>query len=415
MAALDARKFGKLSAVDVGSPTAFARNVPAQQIYQLLFSIFAFIFGACIGSFLNVCIYRMPRNLSVNEPKRSFCPSCKYQIPWSSNLPILTWVLQRGKCRNCGSPIAFRYVLVEFLTGLLFLAAWWRVVWLHPAQPSQWVLFFPWAVFISMLVVATFVDFEFLEIPDQITIGGTIVGIVLSFAIPPLHGQVWGNAMGHLLSGAWSLAGAATGYALLWLVSNLGKLAFGRKSKTFPVPAGFTWTRTGDSACLKVGPEELQWIDLFSSEKDILVMDCARLEFEGVVKENFELRSRYEKLEFEGKEYDLNKVDSFQGTVRKISWKRDAMGYGDVKFMACIGAFLGWQAVLFTVMAASVIGAVVGGMPLLIGRRNWSPKIPFGPYLSLGALLWIFCGHEIVAWYLSFSAPPEPEFPGDAP
>jgi leader peptidase (prepilin peptidase)/N-methyltransferase len=89
-----------------------------------------------------------------------------------------------------------------------------------------------------------------------------------------------------------------------------------------------------------------------------------------------------------------------------MSFKRDAMGFGDVKFMACIGAFLGWKAVFFTVMSASVIGAVVGGFSLLAGRREWSAKIPFGPYLSIGALLWLFAGRELLAWWLGLYCDP---------
>src|SRR6476659_6589503 len=143
--------------------------------YELIFRIFAFVLGAAIGSFLNVCIYRLPRALSVNEPRRSFCPSCKKPIPWQQNLPLLSWLLLRGKCTNCGSRIAFRYFAVELLTALLFLAVWLVFPW--PIILVYWV-------FVSLLLVATFIDFEHFIIPDEITIGGTVAGLLASLALP---------------------------------------------------------------------------------------------------------------------------------------------------------------------------------------------------------------------------------------
>ena len=146
-------------------------------IYRFLFSIFAFILGAAVGSFLNVCIYRLPRDLSVNEPRRSFCPACKKPIPWHQNLPLISWLVLRGRCANCGSKIAFRYFAVELLTALLFLAIWQGFFW--PMAIAYWI-------FVSFLIVGTFVDFEHFIIPDRVTIGGIIAGFVASLAIPGL-------------------------------------------------------------------------------------------------------------------------------------------------------------------------------------------------------------------------------------
>jgi leader peptidase (prepilin peptidase)/N-methyltransferase len=316
----------------------------------------------------------------------------------------VTWLVQRGKCGNCGAPIAARYVLVELLTGVLFLGAWERLMHSATGQlPSAWVLALPLFTFIALLVVATFIDFEHYIIPDEITIGGAVAGVIFSAALPLLH-----DTTEHLRGAMMSLAGAAAGFGLLWIVSVLGKLAFGKKTLEWKEPRAFTWKLEGERAKLTVGDEEMWWDDLFSTEKDWMVMDCARLELDGKVREDTALRSQYERLELDGAQYELEKVGSFGGTVRRISFKRDAMGFGDVKFIACIGAFLGWKAVLFTVMAASVIGALVGGLSILLRHREWSAKIPFGPYLSLGALLWLFAGPELLALWLNFASGPLP-------
>src|SRR5437879_11019686 len=132
----------------------------AQMNDDLLFSIFAFVLGACVGSFLNVCIYRLPLNLSVNEPRRSFCPSCKRQIPWHQNLPLVSWLALRGRCANCGTRIAFRYFAVELVTALLFLAIWERFPW--QVAIAYWI-------FVCLLIVGTFIDFEHFIIPCSVT------------------------------------------------------------------------------------------------------------------------------------------------------------------------------------------------------------------------------------------------------
>ena len=115
--------------------------------YQLLFSALAFFLGAVVGSFLNVCIYRLPRDLSVNKPRRSFCPTCKTQIPWQQNIPLLSWLFLRGRCAKCGSKIAFRYFGVELLTALLFLAAGSVIVAVilntSHSEPSRFGVGFP--------------------------------------------------------------------------------------------------------------------------------------------------------------------------------------------------------------------------------------------------------------------------------
>ncbi len=412
--------------------------------YSILFAVFAFFLGAAIGSFLNVCIYRMPLNLSVNNPRRSFCPKCQYQIPWWNNIPLISWLALRGKCANCGAPIAFRYFGVELLTGLLFLAIWLKV---YPGGPHEWALAFPYWIMASLFVVATFIDFEHFIIPDEITWGGAAAGVLLSIAIPSLQGET-----SHFFGGLWSIIGAAAGYALLWIVVELGKKAFGKKAYAIQEPVDFSWIRRpvktpegGDEsdADLIVGDiswkelprpswgermkeswldilrafrlvrskpplrgEKWIWSETFGRESDRLLMKCMHAEVDGEALGEAMLDFTYNVLYVGDRKWELEKVDVIKGKVSSLIIPREAMGLGDVKFMACIGAFLGWKAILFTVMAASIFGSVIGVGSILVGHREWSAKIPFGPYLALGALLWLFCGPEMVQWYLQFVAGP---------
>ena len=137
-----------------------------------------FFFGALIGSFLNVCIYRIPRGISVASPARSFCPNCKHSIPWDKNIPILSWFLLRGRCAYCHERISSRYAVVETLTAMLFATAAFLVP--LPTLLSVWVI-------LSILVVATFVDLEFMIIPDSMSKGGIAAGLILAFLTPGLH------------------------------------------------------------------------------------------------------------------------------------------------------------------------------------------------------------------------------------
>ena len=362
--------------------------------FELLFAVFAFVLGAAIGSFLNVCIYRMPRDKKVNDPPRSFCPKCEYQIPWWNNLPLVSWLLLRGKCGNCRQPIPFRYFGVELLTALLFLAVWERV-W-----PQLWVLAFPYWILVSLLVVATFIDFDFFIIPDEITLGGTVAGVILSFAIPILHGTE-----SNLEGGLRGLIGAAAGYLLLRLVVELGKLAFGKRRLSFPEPQPMTWVRKGQDADLKIGADEMLWSDFFARGNERLSMECRTLEVRETKLENVTAAWTLDWLQVGEQKWKLEELDSALGEVTHVVLPREAMGLGDVKFIAAIGAFLGWEAVLFTVVSASMFGAIIGSVALLTGRREWSAKIPFGPYLALGALGWMFFGPALVNWYWAFAFP----------
>jgi leader peptidase (prepilin peptidase)/N-methyltransferase len=281
------------------------------------------------------------------------------------------------------------------LTGLLFLG-----VWLH-VWPERWVLAFPYWILVSLFVVATFIDFEHFIIPDEITWGGVAAGVVLSVAMPALQG-VDSNLMG----GVWAVIGAASGYFTLWGVVELGKKAFGKKRVVFNPPERFEWTRRGDDADLTLGEEKQPWSEFFARESDQMIVHCTEAMVDGEELGACVLVFHYNRVAIGEREWELIKVDSISGRTDEITIPREAMGFGDVKFIAAIGAFLGWKAVFFTVLAASTLGAVIGLATIAIGRREWSAKIPFGPYLALGALIWLFVGPDIVAWYWRLAAPP---------
>jgi len=356
------------------------------------------VLGAVVGSFLNVCIYRMPLDLSVNEPKRSFCPHCKKQIPWSQNIPLLSWLMLRGKCANCHAPIAFRYFGVELLTAVLFLAAW-----LSSWRSGQWELAFPLWILLSLLIVGTFIDLEHFIIPNEITWGGVAAGIFLSLCLPAMMG-----VESHLMGLLWSAGAAAAGYASLWVVVEVGKKVFGKKRINLEKPEAFTWTRHGDDADLATGGDTMKWSEIFSRPSDILLMHVTEATVLGKTHGQTTLTFYYDRLLVEGDEYKLDDLDTISGTVTGLVIPREAMGFGDVKFIAAIGAFLGIRAVFFTIMSGSIIGALAGIVLILIRRREWSARIPFGPYLALGAVIWIFYGQQLLDLYWSRLVAPMP-------
>lgn len=282
--------------------------------FWLFAAITAVVFGACVGSFLNVCIYRIPLDQSVVTP-RSHCMSCGKLIPWYHNIPVLSYFICRGKCFNCKEPFSFRYAFVELLTALFFVL----VVAAYPPIGGHTILgmtqiSFPalvpiYWIFLSGLIVATFVDFDHYIIPDSVSIGGSIAGIIFSFIVPELHGQsIWWQG------GLYGILGFVAGFVPLQLLR-----------------LGFTWY--------------------------------------------FRKRGRIEQDEY-------------------------AMGFGDIKLMGAVGAFLGYQAAGFSILAGAFLGTVIALPLLLWGKRKLLDKIPFGPYLSLGAIIYLFWGEAIIGAYL---------------
>jgi len=363
----------------------------AHSVYEFLLRAFAFVLGTAVGSFLNVCIYRWPVDLSINKPRRSFCPACKQQIPWHQNLPLVSWILLGGRCANCGAKIAFRYFAVELITALLFLIVW---------QSFPWQMAIAYWIFVSLLIVGTFIDLEHFIIPDRVTIGGTIAGVVCSAAVPALM-----ETDSRIAACVRSLLAAALGYVILLIVLEAGKIAFGRKRIEFDGPTPFTWTKRGDDADLVVGTEESLWSDYFAREKDRLLLECDEARIDHHTYGNVTLDFRYDRVTADGHVMMLDDVAQISGVARELVIPREAMGRGDLKFLAAIGAFLGWRAVLFSLFAGSLLGSIVGLITLVVGKRVWSAKLPFGPYLAFGALGWMFFGDTFLHWYAGLLSP----------
>ncbi len=376
------------------------------QILDILLHFLAFYMGTGIGSFLNVVIYRLPLGISVNNPKRSFCPSCKYQIPMWQNIPLLSWLLLRGKCANCGGKISIRYFMVELLTGVMFYLVFLKI---SGEYPNPWPHISTWGpqvlclwVFMSLLISGTFIDIDHFILPHTITIGGAVVGVLASWWVPALMDQLT-HTRGLLIS----LASAALGLGGLWLVVELGKLAFGRKKFVFAKEETWEVTQPDDNEppVVAFGEHKYNWADLFMRATDRMVVSCSTLQvnersFGAVTAELW-----MEKLKVRDgtslEEFSLEGVTTLKAKTTQVVIPREAMGFGDVLFLMMIGAFTGWQAVLFTILAASVIGTVFAVIHRVTGKAEWGAKIPFGPYLAMGAVIWVFYGPQFVEWYVS--------------
>jgi leader peptidase (prepilin peptidase) / N-methyltransferase len=252
-----------------------------------MLTVVSVIFGALIGSFLNVCIFRLPREESIVIPG-SHCPHCQKPIEFYDNIPLVSYLLLRGKCRRCHGPISFQYPLVEGITGLFSL-----LLFIKFGPSLTYLIYFS---FIAALIATTVIDLHHQIIPDVISLPGIGVGWVASFILP--HITVFDSLMGILLGGG-SLFVVATVY---------------------------------------------QWL-----------------------------------------------------------FKREGMGGGDVKLLAMIGAFLGWKAVILTILVSSVIGSITGIAVMIAKGRDFKCAIPFGPFLSLGAVVSLFYGQNLIDWYLHLS------------
>ena len=199
-----------------------AEFVQLAEQYPSVFQIFFFGVGACLGSFFNVCIYRIPAERSIVTP-RSQC-ACGQPIPWFDNIPIVSWLILKGKARCCGNHFSFRYPFVEFLTGVLFLICW-QLFGLH--NPS---LALGGMLLICCLVPSVFIDLDHMVIPDLFSVGGTIFGVLFSVWQPMLHGIFDTGLTGSLLGGIESVLGVCIGSAFVYWIGVLGEAALRKEA-----------------------------------------------------------------------------------------------------------------------------------------------------------------------------------------
>ncbi len=335
-----------------------------------------FVLGTVVGSFLNVCIHRVPLGQSIVSPP-SHCPHCQYSIPWFLNLPLATWLYLQGKCANCRAPIAIRYFLVELLTGVLFLGCWLRFG--HESAAVAAIM----CVVVAGLVVATFIDLEHYIIPDGLNYGGMVAGVLAAFFVPRLFGET--NLARSLQQ---SLLGLGVGAGIIYTVLRLGKLAFGQEKIALEPGTRIIFGDTG----LILPDREIPYEEVFYRESDTIVVAADRAElFDRGFCGPVTIRLSPNRLRIDDEEFDPEQVPWLEVSAAQLSLPREAMGLGDVKFMAAIGAFLGWPGVVFSLLASSCIGSVFGVILLARQRQGRSSTVvPYGPYIAAAALLWIF-------------------------
>ncbi|MES2920105.1 MAG: prepilin peptidase [Verrucomicrobiota bacterium] len=364
-----------------------------------LWLIPAFLIGACIGSFLNVVIYRVPLGMSVNEPKRSFCPKCKNPIPMWLNFPLVSWLWLRGKCKECHAPIAFRYFGVELLTAVLFTVVWWLFAW-----QSLGVIIFLW-VLIALLVSITFIDAEHLIIPASLTTAGSVIGLGACAVwpqLPVLASEEAGNWLEGLKQGA---IGWTAGFVGLWLVVRLGKMAFGKRTLKFDKPVAWSLREPDDDQSpmvFVIDDEEILWWDIFYRKSDRMSLVTTEILVDGEPSGGGELIIRELDIQMpDGTVTVMANLKSLGGTATSAVIPREAMGMGDVHLLGMIGAFFGWTGVFFSLFASSLFAIIAA----IIGRIGFGKQLPFGPFLAMGALAWMFGAWKLWEWYLNVLGP----------
>jgi len=244
------------------------------------------LLGLIVGSFSNVCIYRIPRNESIIYPA-SHCPKCHSNISPKDNIPLLSYILLKGKCRNCKSKISMQYPVVELLTGLTYLI----IYWIYGLSIQTLV----YIILSSALIIIAFIDLQKQIVPDVISLPGIVIGFILSFFVP-------------YISFVDSIIGIAVGGGIILVIGLAGSVIF----------------------------------------------------------------------------------------------KKEAMGGGDVKLAAMVGAFLGWRYIIISLFLGFFLGALTGIILIVTKIKKREDTIPFGPFIVMGSLITLLWGEQIISWYLRF-------------
>jgi leader peptidase (prepilin peptidase)/N-methyltransferase len=302
------------------------------------------------------------------------------------NIPLFTWLWLGGRCAHCKAPISPRYFLVELLTASLFAACWANFGHMSPLLPVAY------AILIAGLIVGSFIDLEHLIIPDQITYGGMVAGLFCSLLAPQTHLDFPGfTRLSTPRAGLVdSVLGLAVGAGVIYGILRVGKLFLGRQKLDLPPGTRIVFTETA----VQLPGEEFLYEDLFYRKSDAIELQSQRVELIDRCYANAPVRLTADCLTIGGDAFEPEKVLWLEAVADRLALPREVMGPADVTFMAAIGAFLGWPAVFFSLAASSLLGSLVGGTAIVLKKQDWSSRIPYGPYIAAGAVVWVFGGWQ---------------------
>lgn len=352
--------------------------------------VFFALLGACVGSFLNVVVYRLPRGLSVQNPPRSFCPCCGASIPWWLNLPIISWLWLRGKSACCHKPIPIRYWLLEVVCCALFVMIGW-----YFSYEGLWaqVCLCLWAAALLALLA---MDWELMVVHPWVAAFAAFFGVAAAVADPTL---VDFAAVTPQEGALWSGVGALGGYLAFRLVALGGRLLFGRRRRDFGKAEAWRLRQVGEDIVLTVAGKDYSWVEIFPEGRcRVLLNDAEVAEFGGEGASGQITLLEDALLLPDGTKRELVNYESLSGTCSGLVLYREAMGSGDAWLAMAIGALCGWQGVVFALVGGSFIGI----FHALIMRIRRGVPMPFGPALVLAAYVWLFWGPQLVELYTEY-------------